>query len=76
MRPINMYPATVESCMAKVVNLRSIRKRAVRLQDEHRAAERRILFGMPKAERHLVKARVKKARQDLEGHRIEDGEGR
>jgi hypothetical protein len=31
---------------------------------------------MPKAERHLVKARGKKARQDLEGHRIEDGEGR
>jgi hypothetical protein len=71
-----MYLATVESVMSKVVNLRSFRKRAVRLQDEQRAAERRVLFGMPKVERRLVKARADKARQDLEGHRIEDGEGR
>ena len=62
--------------MAKLFNLRSIRKRANRLEGEQRAAERRVLFGMPKAERLLVKARAKKAGQDLEGHRIEEGEGR
>ena len=62
--------------MAKVINLRSARKRTIRSQDEQRAAERRVLFGMPKAERLLMKTRAEKARQDLEGHRVEDGEGR
>ena len=76
MWPVSMYPAAAESNMTEVVNLRSIRKRIVRLQDEQRAVERRILFGMPKGERRVVKARAEKARHDLEGHRIEDGEGR
>ena len=53
-----------------------LRKRTIRSQDEQRAAERRVLFGMPKAERLLMKTRAEKARQDLEGHRVEDGEGR
>jgi len=75
-RPANPYLPTSESRMTKVINLRSVRKRAIRLQDEQHAAERRAFFGTPMAERRLVKARGKKARQDLEGHRIEDGEGR
>ena len=76
MRPTNMYLATVESYMAKVVNLRSFRKRTERLQGEQRAAERRVLFGRPKGERDLLKARAKKAVQDLDRHRMENGEGR
>ena len=62
--------------MAKVINLRAARKRTVRLQDEQRAAERRAQFGMPKVERLLVKARGEKARRDVDGHRIGNGEGR
>jgi len=72
----NTYLPTSESRMTKVINLRSARKRAIRLQDQQHAAERRAFFGMPVVERRLVKARGKKARQDLEAHRIEDGEGR
>src|SRR6266851_4323559 len=71
----NMYRATIESTMAKVINLRLARKRTIRSQDEQRAAERRVHFGMPKAERLHMKTRAEKARRDLEGHRIEDGEG-
>jgi len=62
--------------MAKVINLRAARKRAARLQSEQRAAERRAEFGVPKAERLLVKARGDKARRAVEGHRIGNGEGR
>jgi hypothetical protein len=62
--------------MAKVINLRIARKRASRLQDEQRAAERRVHYGTPKAERLLVKARGEKARRGVEDHRIGNGEGR
>jgi hypothetical protein len=62
--------------MAKVINLRAARKRAARLQNEQHAAERRAEFGVPKAERLLVKARTDKARREIEGHRIGNGEGR
>ena len=62
--------------MAKVINLRAARKRVARLQEEQRAAQRRVQFGTPKAERLLVKARGEKARRDVDGHRIGNGEGR
>ena len=62
--------------MAKVINLRAARKRAARLQDEQRAAERRAQFGLPKAERLLAKARTEKARREVDDHRIGNGEGR
>ena len=62
--------------MAKVINLRAARKRAARLQNEQRAAERRAQYGVPKAERLLVKARADKVLRVIEGHRIENGEGR
>ena len=56
--------------MAKVINLRAARKRAARLQDEQRAAERRTQFGLPKAERLLANARTEKARRQVDGHQI------
>ena len=62
--------------MAKVFNLRAARKRAARLQDEQRAAARRAHFGAPKVERLLVKAKAEKARRDIDGHRLGNGEGR
>ena len=67
-------PPTIH--MAKVINLRAARKRAVRLQDEQRAAERRVQFGVPKAERTLAKARSEKDRREVDRHRIGNGEGR
>jgi hypothetical protein len=62
--------------MTKVINLRLARKRAARLQEEQRAAERRTEFGRPKAERLLVKAQGEKARREVDGHWIGNGEGR
>jgi hypothetical protein len=62
--------------MAKVINLRTVRKRVARLQDGQHAAERRAHYGMSKAERLLVKARDDKARRKLDDHQIEKGEGR
>jgi hypothetical protein len=62
--------------MAKIINLRTARKRAQRLQDGQRSAERRVEYGVPKAEKILAKARGQKARKDLDGHWIGNGEGR
>lgn len=62
--------------MAKVINLRAVRKRVARLHDEQNAAERRARYGMSKAERLLAEARDEKARQNLDDHRIGKGEGR
>ncbi len=62
--------------MAKVINLRAVRKRVVRLQGEQTAAERRARYGMSKAERILAKSRDEKARRTLDEHRIGKGEGR
>ena len=62
--------------MAKIINLRAARKRAARLLDGQRAAEQRAKFGVPKAERLLAKAQGKKARKDIDGHQIGNGEGR
>jgi hypothetical protein len=62
--------------MGKVINLGGVRKRAARLRDGQRAAERRALYGMSKAERLLREARDEKARQNLDDHQIEKGEGR
>jgi hypothetical protein len=62
--------------MAKVINLRVVRKRVARLQEGQHATERRARYGMTKAERHLVEARDDKARRNLDDHQIEKGEGR
>ena len=62
--------------MAKVINLRAVRKRVARLRGGQHAAEHRARYGMSKAERLLAKARDEKARRDLDDHQIEKGEGR
>ena len=62
--------------MAKIINLRAVRKRAARVLDGQRAAERRTQYGVPKAERLLAEAQGEKARKDVDGHRIGNGEGR
>jgi len=58
--------------MADVVNLRTSRKRAVRQQQDLRAAENRLAYGRPKAAAKLETARTEKTRRDLDAHRIGD----
>ena len=57
--------------MADVVNLRRARKARERAAEESRAAENRVRFGRPKAEKRLGEAHAEKERRDLEGKRRE-----
>jgi Domain of unknown function (DUF4169) len=60
--------------MGPVINLRIERKRAKKREAEQAAAERRILFGRPKAQANLERARSDKAQTCLDQHRIETGD--
>ena len=62
--------------MAEIVNLRRVRKRAKRDEDNKRAAENRLAHGRPRAERLLQDARHEQAQRRLEAHRIEGGDER
>lgn len=62
--------------MAEVVNLRTARKQAKRKQDAARASANRLAYGQPKAVNALKAAQEAKASRDLDGHRIDKGEGR
>ena len=61
--------------MGDLVNLRTARKRAKRRQAEQQAASNRLVHGRSKAERALTQAQSDKARQDLDEHRIDTGDG-
>ena len=61
--------------MAELVNLRTIRKRAKRQQDERRADTNRLLHGQPKHVRRLDEALRAKAGHELDQHRIDTGDG-
>ena len=60
--------------MGKVVNLRTMRKRAAREKTGRDAELNRVLYGTSKSERLLAQARKAKTDRDLERHRIEKGE--
>lgn len=62
--------------MADLVNLRTARKQAKRRQDDERANAQRLAHGQPKNLRKFELARQEKANRDLDGHRIEPGDGR
>jgi len=62
--------------MAELINLRTVRKRAKRRDEESRAASQRLAHGQPKSRRKLDAAREEKAKQDLDRHRIDKGGGR
>ena len=62
--------------MAEVVNLRTLRKQAKRKQDDARAGANRLAYGQPKAARKLAAAQEAKASRELDGHRIDKGDGR
>jgi hypothetical protein len=62
--------------MAELVNLRSVRKRAKRRADDQRAASSRLTHGQPKSQRKLQAAQRQKAKQNLDRHLIDKGDGR
>ncbi len=62
--------------MGDIVNLRTIRKRAKRSQEDLAAQQNRLEYGRPQAARRLDEARTDKARKDLDQHRIDMGDGR
>jgi hypothetical protein len=61
--------------MGDIVNLRTARKRAKRLEAEQNAASSRLAHGRSKAERALEQSRGDQARKSLAQHRIETGDG-
>ena len=56
----------------EIVNLRKARKARDRAAREARAAENRIAFGRPRAERDALHARAELETRRLEGHRLAD----
>jgi phage terminase small subunit len=62
--------------MAELVNLRTARKQAKRRQSEQRADGNRLAHGQPKHLRKLHDEQQAKAARELDGHRIETGDGR
>jgi hypothetical protein len=61
--------------MGDVINLRTKRKQAKRLQAEQKAAANRLTFGRSKADRNRAQAQNDKAQRTLDQHRIETGDG-
>jgi len=59
-----------------LVNLRIARKRARRRADDQRADANRLAHGRPNHQRKLEDARQTKASRDLDGRRIDRGDGR
>lgn len=62
--------------MADVVNLRTVRKRAKRRDDDQRAHANRLSHGRPTRERKLAKAQQSKASRELDHHHVDAGDGR
>ena len=61
--------------MGELVNLRTVRKRAKREQEDVRAEANRLRHGQRKPARALEQARRSKAEHDLDQHRIDTGDG-
>jgi hypothetical protein len=57
--------------MAEILNLRQARKRKARADKEIRAAQNRVAFGRPKAERELAEALNEDSARRLDLHRRE-----
>ncbi len=61
--------------MSEIVNLRRVRKAKGRAEAASNAAENRLRFGAPKAERERTAATRELERRQLEGHRRESEPG-
>jgi hypothetical protein len=62
--------------MAEIVNLRTVRKRALREKAEGLAAEQRLTHGASKSQRAKAKTERDKVSQTLDQHRLETGDRR
>jgi len=60
--------------MAEVVNLRMARKARKRLEDESRAAAKRLAHGQTRAEKRAAEMAGQRLRATLDGARRERGE--
>jgi hypothetical protein len=61
--------------MAELVNLRTVRKRVKRREDAARADVNRLFYGQPRHTSDLATAQRSKADRDLDGRRLERGDG-
>ena len=61
--------------MGDVVNLRLVRKRARRERSSAEAAEQRLQHGESGTDRALRAANKEKAQRELDGNRIDQGDG-
>ncbi|RBP18383.1 uncharacterized protein DUF4169 [Roseiarcus fermentans] len=57
--------------MGDIVNLRRARKRRDRERESAAAAENRVVFGTPKAERRRIEAEREAGDRRLDGHKLE-----
>jgi hypothetical protein len=69
---VGLDPGAFE--MGEIVNLRTMRKRAKREQEDVRAEASRLRHGQSKTVRALEEARRSKADHDLDQHRIDTGD--
>ncbi|MBO9449619.1 DUF4169 family protein [Tropicibacter sp. R16_0] len=58
--------------MAEPVNLNRFRKDKARAEKKARADQNAVKFGRTKAEKDLNRARVDKAKRDLDGHKADE----
>lgn len=58
--------------MAEIVNLRQARKQKARAEKDRKAAENRVAFGRPKAERKLNDASEQLSLKRLDGHKRDE----
>jgi len=59
--------------MGDIVNLSKYRKQRQRTEQTKQAAGNRVKFGQTKSDRVRTRAEQDRARQDLEGKRLDDG---
>lgn len=57
--------------MAETINLNRFRKAQKRVEKRKRAAENRIAFGRPKAEREKNRGEAEKTVRDLDGKKLD-----
>ena len=60
---------------ADIVNLNRTRKARVRAEKERQSAENRVRFGRTKSERAKQGADTRRAQRDMDGKKIENGDG-
>lgn len=58
--------------MVEPISLSKFRKEKAKAAQKQQAKENRVLFGATKAEKNLIKATDEKAKNELEGKKLDD----